>query len=220
MVVVKELVDNALDDAETVGIAPQIEVAMAQDAGHIRLRVADNGEGLPPEMVARTLDFRTLTSDKVLYRTPSRGQQGNALKSTLAMPYALGDKDPLVTIMARGIRHEIRLRLGAGDEIITGHVAERVEDTEGTEITVWLPEVRGYYSTKREIRRLLCGYHLFNPHASVTFSYSRPTNMVNPTGTSRPKTRKLTFRATSATKSSCRPTRSSSTGSTSATSSG
>jgi len=182
-VVVKELLDNALDAVETAGSAPQIEVVIDQDARArcFRLRVVDNGDGLSPDMVARTLDFETLTSDKALYRTPSRGQQGNALKSIIAMPYALGNKNPLVTITARGLQHQIRLRLGAGDEIIPGHKTESVENAEGTDITVWLPKVRVASSKEsaftgfgihRDVGRLLRGYHLFNPHAKVSFSTS------------------------------------------------
>lgn len=225
-VVVKELLDNALDAVETAGSAPQIEVVIDQDARArcFRLRVVDNGDGLSPDMVARTLDFETLTSDKALYRTPSRGQQGNALKSIIAMPYALGNKNPLVTITARGLQHQIRLRLGAGDEIIPGHKTESVENAEGTDITVWLPKVRVASSKEsaftgfgihRDVGRLLRGYHLFNPHAKVSFSTSGLVpNMVNPTSPSLPKSQKLTFRPTRATRSSCRVTRPSSTGST------
>jgi len=181
-VVVKELLDNALDAAETAGIAPQIRVVVDRGTGYFRLRVVDNGDGLPPDMVARTLDFETLTSDKALYRTPSRGQQGNALKAIIAMPYALGDKNPLVTITARGIQHQIRLHLGAGDEIIPGHRAMPIENNaQGTDISVRLPYVlvassRAPAFTEdsilRDVGRLLRGYHLFNPHAKVSFSTS------------------------------------------------
>ncbi len=74
-VVVKELIDNALDACESAGVTPQIEI---EDDGD-RIWVSDNGPGLTPELVERVLDFNVLVSDKAAYRSPTRGQQGNAL---------------------------------------------------------------------------------------------------------------------------------------------
>jgi DNA topoisomerase VI subunit B len=44
-VVVKELVDNALDAAESAGSAPVVDVAMDVGPSLIRLSVQDNGVG-------------------------------------------------------------------------------------------------------------------------------------------------------------------------------
>jgi sensor histidine kinase regulating citrate/malate metabolism len=55
LVIVKELVDNGLDAAEEAGIAPVIHVTVARG----RIRVRDNGPGIPPETVASILDFST-----------------------------------------------------------------------------------------------------------------------------------------------------------------
>ena len=48
---VKELIDNALDDAEENGIAPEITVEVDVDGN--RLTVADNGSGMPQDLVER-----------------------------------------------------------------------------------------------------------------------------------------------------------------------
>src|ERR1700686_5456045 len=59
-VLVKELVDNSLDDSEKAGIAPEIMVSLA--AGE--LIVEDNGRELPRVVLKRILDFSSRTSDK------------------------------------------------------------------------------------------------------------------------------------------------------------
>ena len=111
-VVVKELLDNALDACETAGVQPEIAVTMEADGDIQRVTVADNGNGIPPEVVARILDYSTLTSDKALYRSPCRGAQGNALKTIVGIRHALGMAEPVV-IEARGVRHVIAVGLDA-----------------------------------------------------------------------------------------------------------
>src|SRR5262249_8878102 len=80
-VVLKELVDNAVDACVTAGRAPEIEIVAELDDDQIQLSVSDNGNGLPPETLSRILNFNTRTSDKAAYRTPTRGAQGNAFKT-------------------------------------------------------------------------------------------------------------------------------------------
>ena len=105
--IIKELIDNALDACEEAGIAPVIRVTVARG----KIRVRDNGPGIPPETVASILDFTTRTSSREAYVAPDRGRQGNALKTILAMPFALSGEEGRVEIVARGIRHEITFRV-------------------------------------------------------------------------------------------------------------
>jgi len=79
-VVLKELIDNALDACETAGTAPEIRVEARDEDGAVSLTVSDNGPGLPPEVVRKVLDYNIRVSDKAAYRSPTRGAQGNALK--------------------------------------------------------------------------------------------------------------------------------------------
>src|SRR6516165_1096185 len=67
-VVVKELLDNALDAAETAGQAPVIEIDTHTDDGITFITVSDNGCGIKPETVASICDFTVLVSDKARYR--------------------------------------------------------------------------------------------------------------------------------------------------------
>ena len=85
LVIVKEGLDNALDACEDIDVAP--EVAVRVDAGGIT--IADNGPGIPEATVRSVLDFAIRVSSREAYSSPTRGAQGNALKTLLAMPFVL-----------------------------------------------------------------------------------------------------------------------------------
>src|SRR5215208_3525371 len=77
-VVVKELMDNALDACETSGVAPEITFAVEEQfSGGVVITVADNAGGIPQDTVHGALEFHVLVSDKAAYRSPTRGAQGN-----------------------------------------------------------------------------------------------------------------------------------------------
>ena len=105
-VCLKELVDNSLDACETAGVSPEIGIDVYGDEDTLRISVMDNGPGIPPELVHKVLDYNIRVSDKAAYRSPTRGAQGNALKTVIGIPYALGARKPLV-VTARGVRHSI-----------------------------------------------------------------------------------------------------------------
>ena len=102
------------------------------------MTVADNGAGIPADVVARVLDYSTLTSDKALYRSPCRGAQGNALKTIIGIPVALGVTEPVV-IEARGIRHVIAVSLDPAGNVAVRHEQHDCSRTKGTAVSVPLP---------------------------------------------------------------------------------
>jgi DNA topoisomerase VI subunit B len=104
--IIKELLDNSLDACEESGILPEIIVSVDGDNRDV-ITVQDNGNGITPEVITKILDFTSTTSDKAAYASPTRGSQGNALKTILAIPYVLseGKKDSRVVIESQGIRH-------------------------------------------------------------------------------------------------------------------
>jgi DNA topoisomerase VI subunit B len=107
LVALKELVDNALDACEDAGIAPKVAVKMSQDA----IEVTDNGPGISQETISKVLDYSVRVSSREAYVSPTRGAQGNALKTLLAMAFVLHGQEGRVEIISRGIRHEITVRL-------------------------------------------------------------------------------------------------------------
>ena len=97
MVLVKELIDNALDACEATGAPPIITVKLEADA----ITVADNGPGLPANIIEKSLDYAIRISDKKGYVSPTRGQLGNALKCVWAAPFVVTGES-LVEVTAGG----------------------------------------------------------------------------------------------------------------------
>ena len=173
-VIGKELMDNGLDGAEMAGVPPEITVCWSGS----RLAVTDNGGGIPAEVVRKLIDYSTRTSDKLSYVSPSRGQQGNALKTLLAMPYVLdGEYAKPILIEAQGIRHQIHVR---ADQILRQpaihYQAEELTVKNGGTAVVLEREQACLECLEEEdenpafLPRLVSDFSLFNPHASFRFS--------------------------------------------------
>ncbi|MEE6177669.1 ATP-binding protein [Mycobacterium sp. 050134] len=135
-VVVKELLDNALDAAESAGRAPVIEIEIeTEDSSEVAfVTVTDNGAGITPQTVAGVCDFTVLASDKARYRGPTRGAQGNALKTLLGIPAALGIDSPVI-IDSEGMHHAVRIRTDGAGDVVVEHDTGPGRD-EGTSVTV------------------------------------------------------------------------------------
>src|SRR5215217_2813333 len=169
-VLVKELVDNSLDAAESAGIAPEIVVRVIEGRSIFAAHVVDNGNGIAPETLDKLLDFSKFTSDKSLYRSPTRGQQGNALKTIFAMPYATGYTKSKPVVESLGFRHTIHAGLDEAGLPKVERVSEPLEEANGTKI--FSPIGLGKYLRTLEdskISDLIRGYHLYNPHLKVSF---------------------------------------------------
>ncbi len=171
LVCIKELVDNSLDAAEEAAVPPVIRVTVARG----RIRVRDNGPGIPAETVGSVLNFTSRTSSREAYVAPDRGRQGNALKTILAMPFALSGESARVEITARGIRHSIAFRINRiSQEPLVEH--RQIEDPSvriGTSITLWWP---GSASSELEAagRHFLPMVERFtdlNPHLAITATW-------------------------------------------------
>lgn len=136
LVILKELVDNAIDACEEAGVAPSITVTADADG----ISVADNGPGLPAETIDSILDFSVRVSSREAYVSPTRGAQGNALKTIVAMPFVLHGERGCIEIEAQGTRHLIEMsvdRIRQEPKII--HQTEPADIESGTKITVRLP---------------------------------------------------------------------------------
>jgi signal transduction histidine kinase len=69
--------------------------------------VRDPGAGIAPDVVARIFDYERQTSSREAYVEPTRGAQGNALQTILAMPYVLSGQRGEMTVESRGVRHDL-----------------------------------------------------------------------------------------------------------------
>src|SRR5262245_59958396 len=104
LVIVKELLDNALDACEEAAVTAPV-LTVAADPGGIA--VTDNGPGLPEATLRASLDFTVRASNREAYVSPCRGAQGNALKTLLPMPRVLDPDRGRLIITTRDRRHEI-----------------------------------------------------------------------------------------------------------------
>jgi DNA topoisomerase VI subunit B len=183
LVVLKELTDNALDECEEAGIAPMIDIAVDGD----KITVADNGRGIPAKTVESVLDYSIRVSSREAYVSPTRGAQGNALKTIMPMSYVLDgrgeDACGETVIEARGVAHHIRFSVDhIRQEPQIEHVTKPSVVTSGTKVTVTLPD----YWTDNEwslalrrapFLRLAESYAWLNPHLSLRVIWNGETEI-------------------------------------------
>ena len=163
LVIVKELLDNALDACEDGRIAPVVRIDVDDDG----ITVTDNGPGLPQSTIDGVLDFSVRVSSREAYVSPTRGAQGNALKTLVAMPYVLNGDKGVVTIEALGARHTITFSADPIRQVpVVTRDREAVSVHPGTSINVRIPrcpdEARG------RIVQLASDFTWLNPHLTLT----------------------------------------------------
>jgi hypothetical protein len=167
-VVVKELVDNAIDAAEEAEVAPVINITITTGKSAARIVIADNGPGIPPATIADIIDYDVRVSTKEAIISPTRGRQGNALKTILPMGYVLGGKVKGETwIEARGVMHRIAFAVNQikQEPIVIDHQS-RSTVTSGTRVTVCWPT----RIDVDEIHSLLVQFVFVNPHLTLKFA--------------------------------------------------
>ncbi len=164
-------------------MAPAIHIGV--DKGSIS--ISDNGPGIPPDTVTSILDYSVRVSSRETYVSPTRGAQGNALKTILAMPFALSGERGRVDISAHGQRHEVSFSV---DQVRqqpalthTIHAAENVKT--GTTIKVWWPFSACSILAEAEtlFLQLADDYPFLNPHLTLVvdwFGKRTTTKATNP----------------------------------------
>jgi DNA topoisomerase VI subunit B len=170
----KELVDNCLDACEGHGASPEITVDVRSDP-HPSISVRDNGPGIPPETVAAMLDFTVRASSNEAYVAPTHGAQGNALKTLVAMAFALDGSEGETIIEARGVRHEIRFSIDHIRQVPRLEHKRAVSDVkDGTLIDLkWPASARSVLETaKPRFLQIVENYAWLNPHLSLRISWN------------------------------------------------
>jgi DNA topoisomerase VI subunit B len=165
--VLKELLDNALDASEESGTAPVIAVTLRERA----ITVEDNGPGLPADVIKDVLDFGVRVSSREAYVSPTRGAQGNALKTIVAMPFVLDGKLGRTVIEAQGVRHVIELGVDRIRQQPTVDHRTAASDVQiGTRVTVVWPDSACSIleAARSRFVQLAAAYPWLNPHLSLS----------------------------------------------------
>jgi DNA topoisomerase VI subunit B len=153
LVVLKELFDNVLDACEEAGIAPHVLIRVSTTTGEIS--ISDNGPGLPEQTVRAVLDYTVRASSREAYVSPTRGAQGNALKTLIAMPFVLDGSMGRVRIDAAGMSHRIGFSVDhLRQEPAIAHEIVGMPTATGTTITVFWPASAYAQSWPRQNRDL------------------------------------------------------------------
>lgn len=177
LVLVKELLDNAIDACEEADIAPRLRIVV--DAAGVT--VSDNGPGIPAEVVDGVTDFSVRVSSRDAYVSPSRGAQGNALKTLVAMPFVLGasGSGAAVRVESHGVRHTIGITV---DQIrqqpVISHNKDKVKATRGTSVFVPWPDLPAAHSPrsilvdgKLRFLQIADEFAWLNPHLTLAVDW-------------------------------------------------
>jgi hypothetical protein len=169
LVVLKEIMDNALDACEEAELAPVISITVK--AGSITIR--DNGGGIEVGTIKSILDYAIRVSSREAYVSPTRGAQGNALKTILAMGYVLDreredgtntEAAGITIIETRGVKHRIEFRVDhVTNEPKITHTTKPSSINIGTSVTIKWPMMWA----RDEFIRLAESYVWFNPHLTL-----------------------------------------------------
>jgi len=171
LVILKELTDNAIDAAEESGIAPTIRIEVTDRTIIIR----DNGPGIPDETVAGILDFSVRVSSREAYVSPTRGAQGNALKTIVAMPFALDGSKGDTLIESQKVAHRISFKVDhVRNEPKIAHIRDRSNVKTGTRITVRWPvcACSKLVEAKPYFLQMAQDYGWLNPHLSLSVTWN------------------------------------------------
>ena len=183
LVIVKECVDNAIDDCEEHGIAPQMEVAVTPTS----ISIVDNGSGIPAETVDGVLDYGVRISSREAYCSPTRGAQGNALKTLLPMGYVLAaeegageDAAGRTVIESHGTAHHIAFNVNhVRQEPRIARIKRPSKVARGTRITTELPKrIHGTLWAehhKDNILKVVDDFLWLNPHLSLRLLWNGKT---------------------------------------------
>jgi DNA topoisomerase VI subunit B len=170
LVVLKELMDNALDACEETEVAPVISIDVKDGS----ITIQDNAGGIDPATIESILDYTIRVSSREAYCSPTRGAQGNALKTILAMAFVLNrevtevEAAGVTIIETRGLRHRIEFSVDhINNQPKIAHDISPSSIEVGTRITVEWPPKWNWQWRAGQFKSLARSYGWVNPHLTL-----------------------------------------------------
>lgn len=167
LVILKELMDNALDACEESDLAPVISITVRKNG----IEIIDNGAGIPIRTVQRVLDFTVRVSSREAYIAPDRGAQGNALKTLVMMPFIMGKGKVVIT--SRGVKHTIAVKVDAiRQEPVIDYKKAKISQfvKNGTSIRLYIPWCFTR-DVKERFLQMADDYTFLNPHTTLNIDW-------------------------------------------------
>jgi DNA topoisomerase VI subunit B len=174
LLVLKELVDNALDSCTK---NPVIDIGFRKRANQfLTLTVEDNGKGIKEEDLETIFDFDSFSSTKFYYKLPTRGALGNAFKCIVGLPYAVSSElhiavpQPLVSIHSTNRKHSISLDVDRAKQSLECRIQScKYGKRNGTKISVNIPRLEEDWGIKKQYLDMIISYAVFNPNSIFRF---------------------------------------------------
>jgi DNA topoisomerase VI subunit B len=175
LVVLKELMDNALDACEETEAAPVISIDVKEGS----ITIQDNAGGIDTATIESILDYTIRVSSREAYCSPTRGAQGNALKTILAMAFVLNreffnEDNPeaesagVTIIETRGLTHRIEFSVDhINNQPKIAHRITRSSIKVGTKVTVEWPPKWDWDWQAGQFKSLATSYGWINPHLTL-----------------------------------------------------
>ncbi len=157
LVVLKELVDNGIDASEEAGVSPVVEIKVSHDGISV-------------------VDYASRVSSREAYVSPTRGAQGNALQTILAMPFALDSERGETVIESRGVAHRIMFAVDRiRQQPRIAHVQEPSSVKIGARITVRWPDSASSIldDAKARFLQVADDYTWVNPRVTLAVGWAR-----------------------------------------------
>jgi len=182
LVILKEALDNSLDGCEEAGVAPEIivRVRVGRGDGSDAIMISDNGPGIPADVVDSILDYSIRVSSREAYVSPTRGAQGNALKTIVAMPFALDGNSGITIIAGKGVGHAIVFRVDRlKQQPVIDHQRWDDSTAKGTRIEVSWPDSASSIltSAKSSFLQIADDYAWVNPHLRISVVWNAVTEI-------------------------------------------
>lgn len=161
-VILKELIDNALDAIEALS---EKKVFVNFEPNHSGLQIFDNGTGISINTVNQIYDFSVYISKNRHFITPSRGKQGNGLKTIISICYLMGYK--LLWHTSDGVIIE---NVIDASDIDNGFLQYKTKDHGATEYRG--VEIVGYSNTTNKSSiNIIKRYSMCNKDVNFYFQY-------------------------------------------------